>query len=80
MGRRPIVLPKGDAQALVQRLRTQHAGQRVMVIGHNDTLPALLSALGHPKEIRIQPYDYGNVFIVTPKGNGVPAVLRLRTD
>jgi broad specificity phosphatase PhoE len=81
MGRHPIVLPKGDPQALARRLRTQHAGQRVMVIGHNDTLPGLLSALGHPKEIRIQPYDYGNVFIVVPKGDGVaPAVLRLRTD
>jgi broad specificity phosphatase PhoE len=80
IGRKPIVVPRTDVAALVQKLRATHPQQRVMVVGHNDTLPDILSALGHPKHIRITPADYGNVFIVVPNGKGPPAVMRLRSD
>jgi broad specificity phosphatase PhoE len=76
---RPLtVVPKGDPQQLVERLRKTHAGQVVLVVGHTDTLPGLVKALGHPADIKIDPQDYGNVFIVTPKTEGTPAFLRLR--
>jgi len=76
---RPLtVVPKGDPQQLVERLRKTHAGQVVLVVGHTDTLPGLVKALGHPSDIKIDAQDYGNVFIVTPKAEGTPAFLRLR--
>ncbi|WP_280153710.1 phosphoglycerate mutase family protein [Piscinibacter sp. XHJ-5] len=80
IGRKPTVLPKADVAGLIDKLRTTHPGQRVMVIGHNDTLPDILSALGHPKHIQLKPYDYGNVFVVVPNGRNPPAVVRLRSD
>ena len=72
------VLPKGDAQELVQRLRKSHGNQTVLLVGHTDTLPGLLKALGHPVEIKIAPDDYSNIFVVIPKSEGAPTLLRLR--
>jgi len=78
LGLNPVVLPKGDPRELVDRLRSGHGAQTVLLVGHTDTLPGLLTALGHPAEIRIEPQDYGNLFVVVPKPEGAPAFLRLR--
>lgn len=78
LGKTLTVVPKGDPRDLVERLRKQHAGQTVVLVGHTDTLPGLIKALGHPAEIKIDAQDYGNIFIVTPGAGGAPAFLRLR--
>ncbi len=78
LGQAPVVVPKGDAQELVQRLRSQHAAQTVLLVGHTDTLPGLLRALGHPDAPTIESQDYGSIFVVAPREGGRPAVLRLR--
>jgi broad specificity phosphatase PhoE len=62
----------------VEQLRKDHAGQTVLVVGHTDTLPGLIKALGYPSEIKIEAQDYGNVFIVTPRAERAPGFLRLR--
>jgi 2,3-bisphosphoglycerate-dependent phosphoglycerate mutase len=72
------VLPKGDPGELVERLRKNHDGQTVLLVGHTDTLPGLLKALGHPVEIKIEPEDFANMFVVVPKREGAPAFLHLR--
>ena len=78
IGKELTVLPKGDPQQLVDRLRRDHADQSVLLVGHTDTLPGILKALGVPGDISIEAQDYGNVFVVVPKGAGTPAFLRLR--
>ena len=76
---RPLtVVPKGDPQQLVERLRKDHAGQAVLLVGHTDTLPGLIKAFGHSGEVKIEPQDYGNLFVLTPRPEGQPALLRLR--
>jgi broad specificity phosphatase PhoE len=72
------VVPKGDPQQLVERLRKNHAGQTVLLVGHTDTLPGLLKALGHPVEVKIDAQDYSNMFVVIPKGDGAPTLVHLR--
>jgi 2,3-bisphosphoglycerate-dependent phosphoglycerate mutase len=72
------VLPKGDPKELVERLRKDHASQTVLLVGHSDTLPGLIKALGHPADIQLEPQDFGNIFVVTPKGDGAVSLLRLR--
>ena len=72
------VLPKGDPRELVERLRKNHANQTVLLIGHTDTLPGLVKALGVPGDIKIESQDYGNVFVVIPAREGAPTLLRLR--
>jgi broad specificity phosphatase PhoE len=75
---RPLtIVPKARSSELVARMRKEHAGQAVLVVGHTDTLPGLIRALGYPSNIKIEAQDYGNLFIVTPRGEGAPAFVRL---
>jgi len=78
LARELTVVPKGDPRDLVQRMRKEHPGETVLIVGHTDTLPGLIKALGHPAEIRIEPNDYGNLFVVTPRPEGAPGFVRLR--
>ena len=71
-------LPKGDPQQLVDRLRKDHGGQTVLLVGHSDTIPGLIKAFGLPVEIQIAPEDYSNIFVVIPKTQGSPTLLRMR--
>ena len=48
------MLLKGDPQELVERLRKNHGGQTVLLVGHSDTLPGQLKALGHTEDISRQ--------------------------
>jgi hypothetical protein len=50
----------------------------VLLVGHRETVPALLKALGHPVEIEISETEFDNLFVLTPKADGPPTVLRLR--
>lgn len=78
LNKKLIVVPKGDPLDLVAQLRKNYAGQTVLLVGHTDTLPGLVKALGVPSEIKIEAQDYGNIFIVTPKTEGAAGLLRLR--
>ena len=78
LGQAPVVVPKGDPQELVQRLRGQHAAQTVLLVGHTDTLPGLLRALGHPEDLKVEPQDFGSIFVVAPREGGRAAFVRLR--
>jgi broad specificity phosphatase PhoE len=69
---------QSDVDAFVNVLRTEHRGDIVLLVGHSNTVPALLKALGHPVEIKIPETEFDNLFILTPKAEGPPSVLRLR--
>ena len=77
IGHKPTVVSKGDPLALVERMRKENAGQVVLLVGHTDTLPGLIKALGVPLDIKIDAQDYGNIFVVTPKSQGASGFLRL---
>jgi phosphohistidine phosphatase SixA len=44
-----IVMPAGDVKALKQRVLSEYRGQRVLVIGHPDTVPQVVKALSGRK-------------------------------
>jgi broad specificity phosphatase PhoE len=70
-------VPASDAARLVEQLRTRHAQDTVVVVGHSNTVPEILKLYG----ASIPPIaddDFGNVFVVVPKPGGSPVVLRLR--
>jgi broad specificity phosphatase PhoE len=67
-----------DMETFVELLRTQHSENIVLFVGHANTVPALLKALGHPAEIKIPETEYDNLFVLFPKSEGPPTVLRLR--
>ena len=67
-----------DLDGLVAQLRNQNAHDRILVVSHHLVLPRLLKALGHPSEFTIQLHEYDNLFVIIPKSEGSPMVLRLR--
>jgi len=80
LGITPRVVESGDSPELVRRLRAENARDIVLLVGHSNTLPELiqaLGALGHPEKIVIGPQEYDNLFVVVPQAGGSPTVLRL---
>jgi len=55
----------GDTAALVAKLKREHAGDIVLVVGHSNTLPDIIKGFGGPA-IAIGDNDYDNLFIVVP--------------
>ena len=74
----PVRLPVTDREGLFKRIQTEHREEIVLIVGHDRSVPALLKLLGHPEDITIAPHEYDNLFVVVPKGNSPPTVLRLR--
>jgi|ERR1700720_2732766 broad specificity phosphatase PhoE len=58
---------KMDARPFIAQLR-QHVDDVVLVVGHSNTVPALLEALGCPGKVSLAQGDYDNLFVVVPTG------------
>ena len=57
--------PARDTDGLVARLRAAHAGDVVLLVGHSNTVPAIIKALGGP-DVAIAETEYDNLFIFVP--------------
>lgn len=75
-GLEPIHYPPKDAAGLASRLR-KRSGEQVLVVGHSNTIPPLLEQLGVVEDVKIDEQQYGDLWIVTLKGDG-PAKLEVR--
>ena len=68
---------KPDLQPLAARLKAEHARDIVLVVGHSNTVPPLLKALGCIEDIEIPASQYDDLFAVVPTAHGPPTLLRL---
>jgi phosphohistidine phosphatase SixA len=66
LGVAPQQVPAAQTADLVARIRSLGPQARVLVVGHSDTLPTILSALGRPGDLVIASDEYDNLFIVHP--------------
>jgi hypothetical protein len=66
-----------DVEGLIRALGT-HPRDRVLIVTGSLNIPHILKALGHPVEITIPLFEYDNLFVIFPKSDGPPVVLRLR--
>src|SRR5436190_3609498 len=69
----PTVIPASDVGALVEKLRALNGN--ALVVGHGNTIPDLLKALGIATPVSIPEDDYSEIFAVLI-GNA-PQLLRL---
>lgn len=78
LGITPRSVPQQDVEGLVRRITTEHRRDRVLVVNHSLNLPAILRALGHrdPPAVAIDEYDA--LFVIVPRTDGPPTVLKLR--
>jgi phosphohistidine phosphatase SixA len=65
-------------QLLLDRLKKDDDAGIVLVVGHQNTVPDLLAALGYAEKVEIGDKQFDDVFVVVPKPNGAPTVLRLK--
>ena len=68
---------KNTADLLAQ-IRTQHRGQIVLVVGHNNTVPEIIKALGGPDYPPIPETEFDNMYIVTVYRTGKAKVVKLK--
>jgi len=78
LGITPTAVPADDPAALLHKIRRTGPKARVLVAGHSDTVPALLTALGCKPPVTIAKAEYDNLFVVVARGTAGPACLRLR--
>ena len=62
LGIRPEVIPGDDLRALVAKLKASPGN--VLVVGHSNTLPQIISALGVSSRVTVAESDYNNLFLV----------------
>ena len=68
------IIPAADVAALVEKIRADKG--HVLIVGHSNTIPKILAALGVSTPIEIADNEYDNLFIVVAEA---PArLLRLR--
>lgn len=72
------LLNSKQTDELVRRIQTDHRGQTIFIAGHNNSVPAIASALSGESFSTIPESEYDNLFIVTIYRFGKAKVLRLR--
>jgi broad specificity phosphatase PhoE len=73
----PQVISTSDgnqAKAVAAAIR-KHAGQTVLVVGHLNTVPAIIVALGAAKPPPICDLEYDNLYVVTLGSRGKPPLI-----
>jgi broad specificity phosphatase PhoE len=72
----PVMAAAKDPAPLLAELRK--ATTPVLVVGHSNTLPGLISALGVTAPVTIGDDDYDNVFVVVRGAAGKATLIRLK--
>ena len=65
-------------QAVVAAIRKFGAGDVVLVVGHSNTVPAIIAALGGPAMPVICESDYANLFVLTADVAGGVRLIRAK--
>lgn len=82
-GLTPIVIAAaGGAQqhadAVAADIRARHAGKMVLVVGHSNTVPMIVRALGGIAPPALPDNEYDNLFVVTVPQTGPATTIRAR--
>ena len=72
------LLNANQTQELVNQILTTHRGKTIFIAGHNNTVPAIASALSGEAFPPIPESDYDNLFIVTIYRFGKAKVTKLK--
>ena len=72
-----IVSGQDQVEATVRLVRERGRDGSVVIVGHSNTVPRLLKAFGHSDEVAIGEREHDDIFVVLPRDDGKPTVLRL---
>jgi broad specificity phosphatase PhoE len=78
LGISETVAPADDPGSLARRALHEHAGGRVLIVGHSDTVPRIVGTLsGIPNIPEIGDQEYGTMYVVSVPRIGHANLLRL---
>ena len=82
-GLEPVTVPAtrdmaAHIKAVADVVRAQPAGETVLVVGHSNTVPAIINALGGPDMAELCESDYDNLFILQFDSGTSPRLIRAR--
>ncbi|MGH7552865.1 MAG: SixA phosphatase family protein [Longimicrobiales bacterium] len=66
------------AEQVAERIRRENTGNMVLVVGHSNTVPAIIEALGAGSVGAIQDNEYDNLFIVFLRPDGSARLVRAK--
>ncbi|NNF49012.1 MAG: histidine phosphatase family protein [Woeseiaceae bacterium] len=68
-----------DTEAIMESIVREHKGKIILVVGHSNTLPALIGNMGASKKVpEIADAEYDNIYIVSIPWFGKTKTIRLR--
>ena len=68
-----------DTEAIMERIVREHKGKIILVVGHSNTVPALIGNMGASKKVpEINEAEYDNIYIVSIPWFGKTKTIRLR--
>ena len=68
-----------DTEAIMEYIVKEHKGKIILVVGHSDTVPALIGNMGASKRVpEIAEDEYDNIYIVSIPWFGKTKTIRLR--
>ena len=67
---------KEHAQDVARTILSKHAGEVVLVVGHSNTIPAIVAALGAKQPPAICDSEYDGLYVVTVPPSGQTRVIR----
>ncbi|MDJ0712199.1 MAG: phosphoglycerate mutase family protein [Woeseiaceae bacterium] len=68
-----------DTEAIMEHIVREHKGKIVLVVGHSNTVPALIGNMGASKKVPpIAEDEYDNIYIVSIPWFGKTKTIRLR--
>ena len=71
--------PDDDDETVVDNMVASHKGKIILVVGHSNTLPELIAALGASKNVPpIAEDEYDNIYLISIPWFGKTKTIRLR--
>jgi len=68
-----------DTEAIMEHVVSAHKGKIILVVGHSNTLPALIGNMGASKKVpKIEENEYDNIYVVSIPWFGKTKTIRLR--
>jgi phosphohistidine phosphatase SixA len=64
LGVTPVAVAASNTMLLVSNIRNNNYGQKVLVVGHSETVPEIIAAFGGPA-VTIDGNEYDNLYVLT---------------
>ncbi len=63
------------AQAVAAHVRARYAGRTVLVVGHSNTIPPIIAALGGPRLPDLCDPEYAHLFVLVLRADGTASLV-----